>query len=618
MKRLYIILAASVVTLAMFSQTVTAEGSVWPMFRHDLRHTGRTPYTGPASPELRWTFQTDDGVACSPSLGADGTIYFGAGYDFWSSSADSNLYALNPDGTLKWKFKTLGGVFSSPAIDDDGTIYFGCLDKLFYAVEDSVTYGKMRWRDQQLYPIYSSPAIGEDGTIYVGGLDFRLRAMDPMGNLKWEYVTDWCIFSSPAIGSEGEIYVGSKDHYLYCFEDSLTYPKVRWSHPFGTFYDGHLVDSSPAIGPDGTTYVGVDPYGAMGQDPVPIDTAFYAVNPDGTRKWSFVIEDDGTEASAAIGADGMIYIGAYNGTFYAIRDAGSEPVVEWTFQTGGSIDGSATIDGNGTIYFGSRDSTLYALNPDGSLRWSYRTGGEIESSPTIDQYGNLYIGSFDGKMYAFGAGVADVGVDSVGIAPRVNSGETYIPGAVIQNYRAGALSVDIACVIDTSGVPVYQDTFTAVNLEELIPREVGFDPWTVSPDTGIVYRLTIKTLLDGDSNEYNDTLSVITRSGSDKTTDAGDSGDNPPLFLSQCYPNPFNPSTTIRFSLDSSRQVSLKIFDISGRLIRTLVDGRQKSGEHIEIWNGTDSQGNRVASGVYFYRLEAGSYVETKKMVLLK
>jgi hypothetical protein len=90
------------------------------------------------------------------------------------------------------------------------------------------------------------------------------------------------------------------------------------------------------------------------------------------------------------------------------------------------------------------------------------------------------------------------------------------------------------------------------------------------------------------------------------------------ISLAQNVPNPFNPETTIRFSLPSSARVTLSIYSASGALVRTLVDGVQPSGNHDFTWNGTDARGNAVSSGVYFYRLNAGKFNETKKMVLLK
>ncbi len=88
--------------------------------------------------------------------------------------------------------------------------------------------------------------------------------------------------------------------------------------------------------------------------------------------------------------------------------------------------------------------------------------------------------------------------------------------------------------------------------------------------------------------------------------------------LFQNYPNPFNPITTIRFSLPANADVTLKIFDVTGREIQTIVSSTMGAGTHEVQWNGRNSAGLRVASGVYLYRLEAGRNVMTKRMVLLK
>ncbi len=88
--------------------------------------------------------------------------------------------------------------------------------------------------------------------------------------------------------------------------------------------------------------------------------------------------------------------------------------------------------------------------------------------------------------------------------------------------------------------------------------------------------------------------------------------------LAQNAPNPFNPTTTIRFSLPASQEVGLAIYAADGKLVRTLVDGVKERGTHNATWDGRDMAGNPVSSGVYFYRLTAGKFSESKKMVLLK
>jgi hypothetical protein len=90
----------------------------------------------------------------------------------------------------------------------------------------------------------------------------------------------------------------------------------------------------------------------------------------------------------------------------------------------------------------------------------------------------------------------------------------------------------------------------------------------------------------------------------------------PHLF--QSYPNPFNKTTTISFSIPQSAKVSLKVFDVQGRLVRTLVDGVRLAGVHPIVWDRRSNGGQSVASGVYFYRLKAPGFEKSRRMVLLK
>lgn len=90
------------------------------------------------------------------------------------------------------------------------------------------------------------------------------------------------------------------------------------------------------------------------------------------------------------------------------------------------------------------------------------------------------------------------------------------------------------------------------------------------------------------------------------------------VTLSQNVPNPFNPQTSIRFTLPQNERVALAIYNANGQLVKTLVSGDKARGTYDITWDGHDSKGNQVSSGVYFYRLSAGKFSETKKMVMLK
>jgi len=90
--------------------------------------------------------------------------------------------------------------------------------------------------------------------------------------------------------------------------------------------------------------------------------------------------------------------------------------------------------------------------------------------------------------------------------------------------------------------------------------------------------------------------------------------------MSQNYPNPFNPSTTISFSIpeDKKGKITLDIFSIRGRHVRSLIDSELEIGNHMVVWDGSDDNGQNVSSGVYLYILRNGDSSISRKMTLLK
>ena len=88
--------------------------------------------------------------------------------------------------------------------------------------------------------------------------------------------------------------------------------------------------------------------------------------------------------------------------------------------------------------------------------------------------------------------------------------------------------------------------------------------------------------------------------------------------LEQNYPNPFNPSTLISFSLPEKAEITLQVFNMLGQNIKTIASGTYSAGRHIFEWDGKDNYGNQAATGIYFYRINALEFSDTKKMVLLR
>lgn len=363
--------------------------AAWPMFCHDTHHTGQSPYSTEDNPGTeKWRFDVEGLIEDTPVIDDDGNIYFGAFVDHY-------LYCLYPNGGLKWRYKADSYMWgSSPAVGDGGTIYFGSWDCGLYALYPD---GTLKWRFSSGASIASSPAIADDGTIYFGNLQggsgYRIYAVNPNGTEKWHYTTGFSIASNPAIAEDGTIYIGSGDSYLYALYPNGT---LRWR-----FKTGDEIHSHPSIADDGTIYIGSN------------DEYLYAIYPNnGTEKWRFGTRW-GLYGNPSIANDGTIYVGTDK--LYAIYPNGT---LRWSFILGYDewvAKSSPAISSEGTIYIGTHIGSMsggdiVAVNPDGTERWRKRIANDwVESSPSIGEDGTVYIGSSwhhsgaaAGVLYAFG------------------------------------------------------------------------------------------------------------------------------------------------------------------------------------------------------------------------
>jgi hypothetical protein len=193
------------------------------------------------------------------------------------------------------------------------------------------------------------------------------------------------------------------------------------------------------------------------------------------------------------------------------------------------------------------------------------------------------------------------------LAPGVPQGlaAAYVAGAVDLNWAA-------APEPDFQFFRVYRSTDPAfVPGPATLVHETATNSWQDTPANpgGVHYKVTA---LDHAGNE---SLSAATS----QVSAVGDGPVGTKLFaLHANHPNPFNPRTTISFDLPQAGPVELAIFDVTGRRVRTLLRESRGAGTHEVIWPGTNDDGRQVASGVYLYELRAGSFVETKRMTLLK
>ena len=330
-----------------------------------------------AEGDIIWQLSLGSGIDASPAVGPTGTIYVGC--------LDKNLYAISPIGNLKWTFTTQGEIHSSPAVGSDGTIYVGSNDTNLYAINSD---GTRKWAfSTPLGPISSSPAISSGGILYVGSDDAKLYAVNSDGTTasgNWPFTADSAIVSSPAVASDGTIYFGSRGGILYAVTSTGS---LSWN--FSDSYNIGNIYSSPAIDGDGTVY-----FGSSNSS----NSKVYAVNSDGTLKWSVTIGTS-IQSSPVIREDGSILIGSNNGIVYALNQTDGTEI--WAYNKDDKeILSSPLVASNGIIYYGSTDENFFALNSSGTAKWELMVTGPISASPAMGFGGNIYVGTASGYLYA--------------------------------------------------------------------------------------------------------------------------------------------------------------------------------------------------------------------------
>jgi hypothetical protein len=180
---------------------------------------------------------------------------------------------------------------------------------------------------------------------------------------------------------------------------------------------------------------------------------------------------------------------------------------------------------------------------------------------------------------------------------------------VLQIYNLGYTTLEIDDISTTPPFSVYPEdgSIAALDFMDVI---VSFEPDSIGDYTG---QLVIE------SNDSDESTLYLSLFGYSYVLGVDESNQLPFSYvLHQNYPNPFNPITTLRYDLPEDAVVNITIYDIMGREIRTLVNSTQDAGFKSVIWNATNDYGKPVSAGVYLYQIQAGEFVQTKKMVLLK
>nr|WP_321423653.1 PQQ-binding-like beta-propeller repeat protein [uncultured Methanobacterium sp.] len=373
------------------------------------------------------------------------------------NSTGQSDYTGPQTNTTKWTFENLT-VYGSAVIGSDGTIYVGGADGVLYAFYSN---GRLKWTWTTRSTIMGSPTIGNDGTIYISNwMNSTTYAFNSNGTLLWKCTTGgYNTGSSPVIGSDGTIYVAVTNDTtgtLVAISNSGT---VKWRYTMGVIYG-----TSPVLGVDGTIYM------------VDYDGIVYAINPDGTLKWSFrlVINNNNNSPTyyvnmcydaLSIGPDGTIYIAnsrttrvvggsSYEGWFwlFAIKDNGNSGSLKWTYKSTAwnnhiqdPVYGAPAISADGIIYVVTARN-LYAIDLNGNYLWDllslgYNTGGVSGTGLTsaiIGSDGTIYVGGRNG-LYALnrdGTIKWSYATDEIVGSPAIGRDGTLYVGTITGTFYA--------------------------------------------------------------------------------------------------------------------------------------------------------------------------------------
>jgi hypothetical protein len=230
------------------------------------------------------------------------------------------------------------------------------------------------------------------------------------------------------------------------------------------------------------------------------------------------------------------------------------------------------------------------------------TGGlNLSDSYNTNQW--LYIGKDKPLNYSS----RDLAAVSINADDTVYANNEITVKASFTNKQLAVQTFDAVMEITPGS---YKKSATVTALEHLGVKEISFPAW--KPDTAGTYAIKVYAAVNGDEDAGNDTLTstVVVRN----TIGVGGEDMAPAVYsLSQNYPNPFNPSTVIKYSVAQTGIVELKVYNMLGQEVKTLVNEMKSAGRYEVKFNAAD-----LSSGVYVYRIKSGNFVQTKKLMLIK
>ncbi|MBN2010930.1 PQQ-binding-like beta-propeller repeat protein [candidate division KSB1 bacterium] len=630
-------------------------------------------------------------ISSSPVIASDGTVYINVLSFTESFDMQTRLYAIDGSGKEKWTYKVGNFFCSLPVLGIDGTIYINSDDSNIYAVNPD---GSLKWKKKkpgssiQIYDLPVSPSIGSNGSL-VFGYNGNCYSFSSTGDVEWTYKTNQSDYVTDAsILHDGTIYFGCGKNVFAVHSNSGGLAESAWPKIFGGNQNMQRPDDPAAIfendigvaavhlpaditvGSAVTISALVKNYGSISQSNLQVS---YQINSDNpvvenfsvsvpsleTAEINFsipwvpsavgnytvtvrtnLIGDEKPENDAQSTAVVALYdkdvgitgieIPAYTAIHAPVKikvnvkNFGSEPQSNFAIKYQVSDGTSVTETCSQSIAKNQTASVIfsapwapgslgdYQVTAATQLSGDQNTAND-KASASISVVNARYLGAWEGqtsqnRSFYFHVNGNDE-IDSIAIEIRVDFGGaqcTYVFGnSSLISIENDTFKVEVfggIAVPAGENNPIVHGTFKSPELCDgsisKFRAAGGMCGNQVIFGTG--YTNAAKTW---SANRDMQTIAVEM-----KKADRPDE-----IRLLQNYPNPFNPQTTIEYKILNTTWVSLKIFDINGREMMTLVDGEQAQGSYQVIF-----ENRHLPSGVYFYRLMTDTDIQYKKMTIVK
>ncbi|MCA9753442.1 MAG: VCBS repeat-containing protein, partial [Gemmatimonadetes bacterium] len=511
---------------------------------------------------------------------------------------------------------------------------------------------------------------GDGLELFVGSQDFRMYAWEDDGSdvaSDWPVVANAAVWATPALGDlDGddllEVMWGAMDSRFYVthHDGTAAIGPNRWI--FDVQGSNQTMRGAPVIAnvdadPEYEFFVGTD-FGTLygfehdgtplpGADSLGVIYTAPQTNEYPPRIWGPLavgdLDDNGTMEIVFTCWNDRLYVIGADGT-----DRPGFPIQHpEDFRNGPSL-GDLDNDGTLEIVAGNIDSKLYVWNHDGT---SYLTGtnglfadlpGEIRSQPALCQLDadpelEIVVTCMDGAIYAFnhdGSGFTQVGGllamldpgDGISASPIVVDVDGDGDMEILVGHRNGSFYGVHHTGARVAGLPIPTSlqifsTAAAGDIDNDGDVDVAFASYDESVNV-----LDFPGASTPEAYEWPTTGGNVRRTSLyGELADGGATDVNPlpgsaavQFALSQNTPNPFPGGTSIEFAVPKTQHVTLRVYNVEGRLVRTLVDESVQAGRGRVNWDGRDAQGRALSSGVYFYRLDNGETSVTRKSVLLR